>query len=143
MSAGISTISKKTKSGMSVRTREWGNITKYAPSTPAMAPLAPIVGWRSGDEALRQRRDGAAHQVEDEVAPVPEPVFDVVAEDPQVEHVAEEVQPATVQEHRCEESRPRELGGHDAIDGRKVWSVAGDCEISTSQAKALRKMSRW
>lgn len=42
--AGTSTSSMKKKIGTSVSTREWGKSTKYAPITPAIAPLAPIIG---------------------------------------------------------------------------------------------------
>ena len=50
---------------------------------------------------------------------MPEAVLDVVAEDPQVEHVAAEVQPAAVHEHGGENGRDvgsrivREASGHE------------------------------
>src|SRR5512143_2884076 len=47
---------------------------------------------------LRQGGDHAPDQVEDEEPEATEPVLHVVPEDPQVEHVAEEMQPAAVQE---------------------------------------------
>ena len=47
---------------------------------------------------LKRRRD-PAHEVEQEEREPPDPVLDVVAEDPQEQHVAEQVQPAAVQEH--------------------------------------------
>ena len=50
------------------------------------------------DGDLRQPGQRAAEQVEAEEPGPPEAVLDVVAEDPQVEHVAEQVQPAAVQE---------------------------------------------
>ncbi len=42
--AGTSMISQMMKSGTSASTREFGYRTKYPPITPAIAPLAPIVG---------------------------------------------------------------------------------------------------
>jgi hypothetical protein len=42
--ADISMMSKKKKIGMRVTTFARGNITRYAPRTPEIAPLAPIVG---------------------------------------------------------------------------------------------------
>ena len=55
-----------------------------------MAPDAPTIGM--SDVGIGQRlRGGRAHapeEVEDEVAPVPHRVLDVVAEDPEKEHVA-------------------------------------------------------
>jgi len=45
--AGSGTTTKKAI----VSTRALGNSTRYAPSTPAMAPLAPTVGYT--EEALR------------------------------------------------------------------------------------------
>ena len=55
-----------------------------------------------GDEGLRRGRRKAAEEVEDEVAEPAERVLDVVAEDPEEEHVAEQVRPAAVHEHRRE-----------------------------------------
>ena len=52
-------------------------------------------------------------------------VFDVVAEDPEIEHVACDVQEAAVEEHRREHADPREVRGnqaereHELIDGRR------------------------
>jgi len=54
------------------------------------------------EERVGQRREEAAGDVEDEIAEVVEAVLDVVAEDPEVEHVAAEVQPAAVHKHRGE-----------------------------------------
>src|SRR5262245_59664544 len=59
------------------------------------------------DVILSERRGNAAHQVEDEELHRSEIVLDVVAEDPEVEHVATEVQPTGVHEH----------GGEDGGDG--------------------------
>ena len=96
--------------------RERGYSTKYAPITPAIAPLAPTIGTtRIGlHDRLRERRGDAAQQVEHEEAAVAHPVLDVVAEDPEVQHVAADVQQAAVQEHRGEHRHPRERRRHQA-----------------------------
>ncbi len=44
MRDGNLTIVIKIPIGTNVRTLAWGNSTKYAPNTPATAPLAPITG---------------------------------------------------------------------------------------------------
>ena len=50
----------------------------------------------------------SAEQVKYKVGEMAEPVFDVVAENPQVPHVADQVQPASMQEHRREETARRQ-----------------------------------
>ena len=44
--AGISIVVRKINIGTSVMIRECGNLMRYAPMTPAIAPLAPSVGTR-------------------------------------------------------------------------------------------------
>src|SRR6266508_3989628 len=60
-------------------------------------------GGRGSDGELEARGCQAAQQVEDQVQPRFQPILDVVAEDPKVEHVAPDVEPAAVQEHRHED----------------------------------------
>ena len=74
---------------------------------------------RSGvrdSEAIR--RDVPARQVEEQVGHPAETVLDVVAEDEQEEHVAEQVQPPRVHEHGCQDRDRRVLlegpAGHHA-----------------------------
>ena len=74
-------------------------------------------------------------QVERE-ARVAEPVFDVVAEDPQVEHVAEKVQPAAVQEHR------REDGGHVNRAGTTPYTMQKRFERSSGSEISKRNATR-
>ena len=54
------------------------------------------------DHDLRERRRDPADEVEQQERDRAEAVLDVVAEDPQEQHVAEQVQPAAVQEHARE-----------------------------------------
>ena len=65
-----------------------------------MAPDAPIVGIVDVGSIATwvEAGDDAADQVEQQEADPPEAVLDVVAEDPQEQQVAQEVQPAAVQE---------------------------------------------
>ena len=58
------------------------------------------------EEDVRQRRGHPGHQVRTiSVLDLAQPVLDVVAEDPEEEHVAGQVQEAPVQEHRREAAR--------------------------------------
>ena len=97
-----------------------GYSSRYPPSTAAIAPDAPMLGTsddRPRDELERRGRE-AAQEVEEEEAAAPDPVLDVVPEDPQEEHVPEHVRPPAVHEDRREE---REEHRHvvDADDGRR------------------------
>ena len=75
---------------------------------------------------LKRRRREAADQVEDEVAAVPHPVLDVVAEDPEEEHVADDVGPAGVHKHRGEDLQELPLPGRTdrEVRGRGVDAEA-------------------
>src|SRR6185436_7241287 len=67
------------------------------------------------EEQLCGSRSKPAEQVEDQKLDVPEAVFHVVAENPQVKHVATQMKPAGMHEHGTEESRNvRERIGHEA-----------------------------
>ena len=48
---------------------------------------------------MRHRRGHSAQQIENHVLEVAEAIFNVVAEDPQIQHVSAEVQPAAVEKH--------------------------------------------
>jgi hypothetical protein len=58
------------------------------------------------EEDLEQGSGDATHDVEDQVAKVAHALLDVVAEDEQGPHVAEEVKPAAVDEHGTEKCGP-------------------------------------
>ena len=62
------------------------------------------------DEPLADRGDDPAEEIEDQVWPAAQAVLHVVAEDPEIEHVPKDVQPAAVQEDVREE-------GHEQRDG--------------------------
>ena len=114
--------------------RARGNSTRYAPRVAAMAPDAPIIGMVEVGSVpdLGERGDDATGQVEEQEPEPPEAVLDVVAEDPQEQQVAQEVQPAAVQELAGQEGQgrgvePRPAGrtsavrsaGHDAPRGHE------------------------
>ena len=56
---------------------------------------------------VERARGETGGEIEHEIARVTEPVLDVVAEDPEVPHVADDVEPAAVQEHRREQRAER------------------------------------
>ena len=68
---------------------------------PATAPLAPISG--SSEFGIIQEWSSAgedpAHQIEHDEAHMAHGVLDIVAEHPEEQHVAEQMDPAAVQEH--------------------------------------------
>ena len=65
-----------------------------------MAPEAPTFGTvDAGQSKLGERRGDPAEQIKSEELHVAEAVLDIVAEDPQKQHVAEEMQPAAMHEH--------------------------------------------
>ena len=69
--------------------------------TPATAPLAPISGMSTvgHDPGVEQAGEDPARQIENEEPHVPHGVLDVVAEHPQEQHVADEMQNVAVEEH--------------------------------------------
>ena len=98
MPAGISMKKKNS----SVRIGARGNHTMYAPITAAIAPDAPTNGMTllGVEHHLRDRRDDSAREVEEHEPQRAQLVLDVVAEDPEEQHVAQQVQPSAVHEHR-------------------------------------------
>ena len=69
--------------------------------------------------AVRHGCEPATGEIEHEVSHVPETVLDVVAEDPQVEHVAEQMHPAAMEEHRHQDrTRRRGKGAAPAFEHR-------------------------
>src|SRR5215213_334046 len=67
------------------------------------------------NQRLGNGSNSAAQKVEEHEAAVSEAVLHVVAKDPEIEHVAEKVHPAVVQEHAGENVRPGEDRGNDAV----------------------------
>jgi hypothetical protein len=88
-----------------------------------------------GHQRLRQRRDEAAREVEDELAERAEGVLDVLAKDGQEEHVAEDVVPASVQEHRGDPADSPVLGAVAAVVDRA--GIEGRMEHGVAQVRQL------
>src|SRR5206468_1930349 len=74
-----------------------------------------------GDPGLCGRGGEARGEVPEEIAHPPERILDVVAEDPEEEHVPEDVEPARMHEHRAEGALPgREVVGSGGPDARAL-----------------------
>ena len=89
------------------------------------------------DRRLERRGREPGQEVPDEEAHAAERVFDVVPEDPEKEHVAEDVLPACVHEHPGEDAlvpgqrMDDEVDGHvaRAADGARVVAVLEDVDV--------------
>ena len=94
-----------------------------------MAPDAPITGTVLDglDEDVGEGGHQTADEVEGEEQDGPEAVLDVVAEDPQEQHVEPEVGQAAVQEHRHED------GQGDLLVGEQL----GDAAASAASRRQL------
>src|SRR5438552_13725844 len=77
---------------------------------------------------LREGGDDPAEEIEDQVLEGTERLLDVVAEDEEEKHVAPDVQPSAVHEHRGEEGEPDRHRSRRLVDlhGRAIWG--GDHE---------------
>jgi len=94
-----------------VTIRAPGKRRRYPPK-PGYSPLAPIMGtWIPAGEDLDESGKEAANQIVKEEAEMAEGIFDIVPKDPEVEHVAEDMQEAPWR--NMEEKRVRGAG----IDG--------------------------
>lgn len=126
--AGMATICRPS-STFTPRLREHEDIGAEHPGDRARG--ADIGHARFGsDGILRERRRDAGQQVEDQKFEVAEAVFDIVAEDPQKQHIAEQVQPAAMHEHRGEYGHQigawvvRKSGGNEGPIGDELVSAA-------------------
>ena len=94
---------------------------------PAIAPDAPRVGvTESGSMAIwASEPDQSASEIDDQVANRSQHLLDVVAHDPEIKHVSDQVHPAPVQKHRRQQ-RPahgNRTGGVPEGDGALVQVV--------------------
>ena len=95
-------------------------------------------------------RDHAGDEVEEQERKTPHLVFDVVAEDPEEKHVAEEVKPAGVQEHRDEHRQPDVFVGKradtstaESIDAcLRVSTLDRGGDLSSGQGTSLAQLAR-
>lgn len=80
------------------RTRKQNNVRAHnSGDSPARAQGRE--GRVQIKEDMAQARANPAHQIEEEIGNVAEVVFDVVAKDPEKQHVPGDVRPTAVQEH--------------------------------------------
>ena len=102
-------------------------------------------------EDLRAHGDDAAHEVEEQEADRPHGVFDLAAEGPQVNHVADDVHPAAVHEHGGEQGDEamavddadgnRRPGAHKGVSVRELLKEDEDVnedDEDGDEAKAAR-----
>jgi hypothetical protein len=76
------------------------------------------------EDDVRETRTDAASKVEEKVGDVAEVVFDVIAEDPEEEHVTRDVQEAAVEEHAGENGEKGGFQASVAVEGQA--NVVGD-----------------
>ena len=86
------------------------------------------VGVRSGDD-LRHHGHDAAGEVEEEKADGSHGVFNLAAEGPEEDHVADDVHPACVHEHRGQQGKPV----------MAVENADGDCRPGQNECIAVEQ----
>jgi hypothetical protein len=81
---------------------------------------------------MEARRGHAAEEIEEKIAKVAQTVLDIVPEDPQTPHIAEEMEPTRVKEHvgkeRSRALRERDVGGNPTGDLGRDQAVASEEE---------------
>src|SRR3954466_4628952 len=83
------------------------------------------------DNTFGKRRSDAADQIEEQEAQMSHGIFDIVPENPEVKHVAAEVQETSVQEHRRDQRVPGPGNSIEASAVRVVEEIPrdeGECE---------------
>ena len=74
-------------------------------------------------EHLREAGRRAANQIEDQIFRRAENIFDVIAEDPEEPHVAQDMHPPAMQEHGCQQGEEAEVVRHQAIGSDKSIAI--------------------
>jgi hypothetical protein len=92
------------------------------------------------DRDLRGARDDPGRQIEEGIAEPPEPVLDVVSEDPEEPHVPEDVEPPGVQERRGEDREDPAFV--PAVLGQELLESAGEPRILEDVAPRDRRPRR-
>ena len=85
---------------------------------------------------MGQRGKNAAEDIEDDETAMAHHVLDVVAEDPEVQHVPDQVHPASVEEHAGEETHRRWDRGHVRWEGGGSEYDRGDCAEAEDECLA-------
>ena len=78
--------------------------------------------WRFMSD-VAERRDEARHEIENHIADVAHAILDVVAENPQEPHVAQQVGDAAVHEHRRQQRQIDRPGRRLKAGGRELLSA--------------------
>ena len=81
-------------------------------------------GHRRGGigDGMAEHGEDAAQHIEDGKSDMPHRIFNIVAEDPQVQHVADQMHPASVQKH----ARDERDKGRRAVNLRRQCRIAED-----------------
>ncbi len=89
-----------------------------------------------GGQRLRCERNGAAEQVKQQEPEVPQTIFDVVAENPKVKHVPDDVGPPSVQKHRGENR-------DEPVRAERISPAGGpEHEARRDEPESLQQFSR-
>jgi len=83
---------------------------------------------------MRHCRSNTAEEVKEDEPEMAESVFDVVAEDPEVKHVAEDMENPPVHEHGREERQ----GGVDGLGGLHGNDIVWDSAVSIDDLLSVR-----
>ena len=107
--------------------------TQYAPIIPAIAPLAPINGTFGAPvgSGMHQSGNDAPQNVKDQETDGAQTVFQRVHQGPQAEHIPDQVEQPTVQEHVRQQAQRlpvRQYGGDQA----PIMDEAGGRQLSDS-----------
>ena len=129
--AGTSTIAKKHEQrdrGQHPGTRVEHEVGAEHARDRARRADVGDAGGRVGRE-LGEGREHAAHEVEERVAQAAHAILDVVAEDPEEQHVADDVHPAAVHEDRGDQGQP----GGVLRDAHLGDAATGPREVGSSR----------
>src|SRR5438876_6396187 len=107
-----------TKMMRSVRILSRGYVTRNAPITAAIAPLAPKLGTVERGLTATWASKHAPDQIEHQVSPSTHRVFDFGTKGPQEHHIADDMRPAGVHEQRRDQRDPV-MAGDDVGGDRR------------------------
>ena len=80
---------------------------------------------------MQEARANPAYHVKEEIGEVAKEVLDVIAEDPEEEHVSGEVQEAGMKKHTRDQRQERDVKGSASC--KKSWETGGDRGVSEKQ----------
>lgn len=113
-----------------------------------MAPEAPIMGTELvgvGDHLGSGRRE-AAEKVEDQKTNAAHGILDIVAENPEEPQVADNMEPAVVEEHVREKRLPVGRRGNDIVEMTAEWNTRagrdGSEELSGNEPEGADRLEQ-